>query len=177
MRLQHKEALSILGIGYEDGIGQNETTRNLIKTMYRKACSKYHPDRNAAGLEMMKLINLAFESLGNFINGGEFDYSVNEDASSMNKNMSDEMNMALNAVIGLGLTIEICGSWIWVSGDTKPHRELLKEAGYRFAPKKLMWSFCGGKRTSSRGKYSMDDIRVRHGSVYVKGSEKKYIAA
>ena len=165
MRLQHKEALSILGCA-------NSATIEDIKIAYRRACSMFHPDRNPAGLEMMKLINAAYESLKDYVsvNGSDDDVDLED-------NLGDEINMALNAIIGLGLTIEICGSWIWVSGDTKPHRELLKEAGYRFAPKKLMWSFCGGKRTSSRGKYSMDDIRVRHGSVYVKRPEKKYIAA
>ena len=114
---------------------------NFIKLMYRKACSLYHPDRNPAGLEMMKLVNAALESLGNVINGGAFDYSVKNDSDYTD--LGEELNNALNAIINLGLTIEICGCWIWVSGDTKPHREALKSAGYKWAPKKLMWSFCG----------------------------------
>lgn len=31
------------------------------------------------------------------------------------------------------------GCCIWVSGDTKPHRETLKEFGFRWAPKKSAW--------------------------------------
>lgn len=31
------------------------------------------------------------------------------------------------------------GCCIWVSGDTKPHRETLKEYGFRWAPKKSAW--------------------------------------
>jgi curved DNA-binding protein CbpA len=181
MKLKHKEALEILNIKIEDIVSEEGSVGarvNLIKSMYRKACSQYHPDRNPAGLEMMKLVNLAFESLADVINGGQFDYSVKADnVSSANVDLGEELNKALNAVIGLGLKIEICGSWIWVSGDTKPHKEVLKAAGYRWAPKKLMWSFCGGSRTSSRGKFSMDDIRLRHGSVYVKPEDKKRIAA
>lgn len=57
------------------------------------------------------------------------------------------------------------------------HRDALKEAGYRWAPKKMMWSFCGGERTTSRGKFSMEDIRARHGSVNVKPMLRKQIAA
>ena len=167
IKLKHKEALSILGcnvrMSYED-----------IKRAYHKACSQYHPDRNPAGLEMMKLINGAWQSLSDYVAGDCRGDNDNEGYDSL----GEDLNRALNAVIGLGLTIEICGSWIWVSGDTRPHKEILKAAGYRFAPKKVMWSYCGAeRRTTSRGKYNMDDIRLRHGSMSVKESDKKRIAA
>lgn len=164
MKMKHSEALAILGL--KAGVSFDE-----IKAAYRAACSKYHPDRNPAGLEMMKLVNGAWQSLSDYVQGD----SVNADESE--SNFGDELNAALNAVIGLGLTIEICGSWIWVSGDTRPHKEILKAAGYRWAPKKLMWSFASGERTSSRGKFSMDDIRLRHGSVTVKPVNRVRIAA
>ena len=165
MKMRHAEALKVLGL-------QGSTDFEGIKLAYRKACSKYHPDRNPAGLEMMKLINAAYQALSDYVAG-----MVQDDVASEEVDLSEELNAALNAVIGLGLTIEICGSWIWVSGDTKPHREILKSSGYRWAPKKLMWSFCGGERTTSRGKFSMDDIRSRHGSVAVKGADRARIAA
>jgi hypothetical protein len=157
MKMQHKEALKILGL--KNGVSFEE-----IKNAYRKASMTYHPDRNPAGLEMMKLVNAAWNALSDYVADSVID---NDD----DINLGEELNAALNAVIGLGLTIEICGSWIWVSGDTKPHREVLKTAGYRWAPKKLMWSFCGGERTSSRGKFSMDDIRSKHGSQTVNNKQ------
>lgn len=155
MKLNHRDALNILGC--KPGMEYTE-----IQRMYRKCSAQYHPDRNPAGLEMMKLVNAAWEALQDYSGG-----MINEEESDWN--LGDELNNALNAIIGLGLNIEICGSWIWVSGDTKPHKEVLKAAGYRWAPKKCMWSYCGSEvRTSSRGKFSMDDIRMRHGSATVK---------
>lgn len=41
-----KDALSILGCSAA-------ANQDAIKAAYRKACIKYHPDRNPAGLEMM----------------------------------------------------------------------------------------------------------------------------
>lgn len=35
--------------------------------------------------------------------------------------------------------LEIEGTWMWVSGNTKPHREELKKFGLRWAPKRKMW--------------------------------------
>ena len=133
MNMNHKQALKILGL-------KLSATRDDIKAMYRHLCSKYHPDRNPAGVEMMKLINGARESLDDFVASMTVEeankYEEQEDVA-----LSDELNAALNVIIGLGLTIEICGSWIWVSGDTKPYKDVLKAAGYRYAPKKVMWSF------------------------------------
>lgn len=162
MKMRHGEALRILGL---DG----KATFEAIKLAYRKACSKYHPDRNAAGLEMMKVINCAWQSLSDYVEG-----SIKDDASGSEHinldELSEEMNSALNAIIHLGLTIEICGTWIWVSGDTRPHKEALKAAGYFWASKKLMWHWRpAGSKSFSRGKYSMDEIRAHHGSVGVKG--------
>jgi hypothetical protein len=93
-------------------------------------------------------------------------------------NLGDELNAALNAIIGLGLDIEICGSWIWVSGDTRPHREVLKAAGFKWAPKKLMWSYSpAGKKTWSRGGWDMEQIRANHGSVTVKSKQHQRLSA
>ena len=166
MKLTHKDALNILGL-------QMAVNFVEIRAAYRAACSKYHPDRNPAGLEMMKLVNAAYEALENY------DYlTAAKEAENVTTDLGDEMNAALNAVIGLGLTIELCGSWIWVSGDTKPHKDVLKAAGYHWAPKKCMWHWRPADYKSfSRGKYTMDEIRAAHGSTSVKPRAYKQLAA
>jgi hypothetical protein len=142
MRLTHKQALGILGISFSD---VSEIT----------------------DVEMMKLINQALESLGDIINGkNEWDGSLSASAEFNEADLGDEMNAAINAIIGLGLTIEVCGTWIWVSGDTRPHKEILKESGYKWAPVKKLWHWRPADAKSfSRGKYTMDEIRASHGSL------------
>lgn len=159
MKMNHREALKVLDL-------PQQCTFEDIKKAYRIACSKYHPDRNPAGLEMMKIINGAYQSLSDYVADG-----VSGDSDFINEEtLGDEMNAALNAIIDLGLTIEVCGSWIWVSGDTRPHREVLKAAGYHWAPKKVMWHWRpADSKSYSRGKYSMDEVRAMHGSMTVKG--------
>jgi hypothetical protein len=60
------------------------------------------------------------------------------------------------------LTIVRCGSWLWVSGNTREHREVLKAAGFRWAPQKGKWYFAG---TPARGKKRMswDYITTKYG--------------
>ncbi len=152
------DALSILGVT------QNSVTPEDIKKAYRKACTKYHPDRNPAGLEMMKAVNVAFETLKDY--SGEIKERHAQD-------YGEELNQALNSIIHLDLEIEICGSWIWVGGDTKLHREALKEASFRWAPKKMRWYFRPAEyKSSSRGGWDIDKIRQAHGSQAVRFEQR-----
>lgn len=155
------DALKVLGLS-------GEVTPEQIKSAYKKACSKYHPDKNPAGLEIMKMVNVAYEVLKSY----DGKATVTGDAAQY----GDEMAKALNMISGLGLLIEICGAWVWVSGNTKNYKDALKSAGFKWAAKKLCWYFrpSDAKRSRSFGQYSMDIIRAKYGSVTVKeGRQKK----
>jgi len=105
-----KDAAKILGIN-------GDINPEIVRQAYRRACSKYHPDKNPGGLEMMKAVNLAYESLK--------DTTENIELEDSALNYGDELNAALNAIIDLdGLEIELCGSWVWVSGNTKEHKSV-----------------------------------------------------
>lgn len=159
------DALTILSI-------QGQYTPEIIKQAYRKACSTYHPDRNPAGLEMMKLVNVAYETLKN--ESGTAKPQESTDIASY----GEEIFKALSAIIHLGLDIEICGAWAWLHGDTKPHKELLKSSGFRWAPKKMLWYFRPAEyKSKGRGKFSMDEIRLAHGSEKVTSKDRNKLKA
>ena len=141
---------------------------SLIKAAYRKACSLYHPDRNPAGTEMMKAVNEAYEVLK--------DFEGNLEGSE--QNYGEELNDALNSIYSLdGLDIEICGSWVWVTGDTKTHKEALKEAGFKWARQKKAWYLRPeGDKRRYRGNCTLDEIREKHGSKKAKFNRKSLAA-
>jgi curved DNA-binding protein CbpA len=139
----------------------NDITKEIVKNFYKKASKKYHPDVNPSGLKMMQLINEAYEALMNesfpIFNTSEDDF----------QNYSEELSNALNKIITLAsLSIEICGAWAWVSGDTKTHKEILKEAGFKWSNPKKMWYFRPDSQSKKfyRGKASIQDIRSKYGS-------------
>tara|TARA_R110000868_G_scaffold266583_1_gene525821 strand:+ start:37393 stop:37881 length:489 start_codon:yes stop_codon:yes gene_type:complete len=156
------DAFKILGLS-------GQLTNDDIKLAYRRACKAYHPDRNPAGLEMMQLVNAAYEVVKDFT--GEADVSADE------ANYGEAIAEALNHIIGLaGLSIEICGAWVWVSGETKQHRDVLKAAGFKWASKKQVWYYRpASQRSFSRGKLSLTDIRQKYGSKTVK-KERRALA-
>ena len=122
---------------------------------------------------MMQAVNQAYEALK--------DYSGMVEVDETQLNYGEELNDALNKIIHLsGLIIEICGAWVWVTGDTKPHsKELGKNgAGFFWAKKKKAWYFRPSDwKSASRGNWSLDDIRNGHGSQSVKGFQRKAIIA
>ena len=160
------DAAKILGIS-------GAVNPTIVKKAYRVAAMTYHPDRNPAGGEMMKIINAAYEVLK--------DYSDDIPASdeTTTEDYPQAVNEALNAVIHLaGLIIEICGAWVWVSGETFTHKAVLKEAGFKFAPQKKSWYFRPEDwRSFSRGALSMDDIRDRYGSSKPRARKHHYLNA
>lgn len=136
-----------------------KVTKESIKDAWRAMAAQYHPDRNPAGEDMMKLINAARDALQTYTGDAS-------EAGVSQENYGEAINAALNAIFGLeGLEIEICGSWLWVGGDTKTHKEVLKAAGFKWASRKMKWNFrpdCW--RSASRGNFSMDQIRDKYGS-------------
>lgn len=143
------DAAKILGL-------EGTLTPEETKKAYHRACKKYHPDVNPAGAEMMKIINEAYEALK------DYDGTV----KAQQTGYGEALNDALNAVCGLpGLIIEVCGAWVWITGDTRTHREALKAAGFKWAHKKKSWYFRPEEyRSRARGGSSMDEIRAKYGS-------------
>lgn len=149
------EALNLLNLS-----GEN-ITKEQIKKAYKKAAIKYHPDRNPASAEVMKAVNAAFEFLSN-LNMNSFNHTENEKAC----NFAEELEEIITELQKLqGVIIEVCGNWIWLSGETKQHKEALKELGCFWASKKKSWYYRpAGHKSKSRRAWEMDEIRNKYGS-------------
>lgn len=157
------DALNILELS-------GQSAADEIKKAYRRAAFKYHPDRNPAGLEMMKIINQAWEVLKDMTS------AENTASSEDGLKYAEAVNNALNAILDLvGLDIEVCGNWIWIGGDTKTHKNALKTAGFRYAPKKQRWYFrpAEWKSRKRRGEMDMDTIRASYGADHINTRERK----
>lgn len=45
----------------------------------------------------------------------------------------------IDKISDIDVSIEKCGHWLWVTGDTYAYRQLLKEIGFRYSYKKRAW--------------------------------------
>ena len=76
-----------------------------------------------------------------------------------------------NAIVALreldtipDLETELCGSWVWVTGNTIKHKEMLKARGLFFSSKNKAWYFKGSPSRNRGKRWSLDEIRNFHGS-------------
>ncbi len=70
--------------------------------------------------------------------------------------------------------IEICGWFIYLWGETKPHKEELKKKGFRWNGKKVCWYWRPAwYRSRSRGNWSMGNIRDVYGSQRVEQEKEE----
>ena len=119
----------------------NCKTLQELKTKYRELVFTYHPDiAGDASTETMKQINNEYESMFEYIKSNP----VNEQEKKSNyyANVNDGFREVLSKIVHLPeIEIEICGSWLWVTGETKNVKDQLKEAGLFWAAKKQAWYF------------------------------------
>jgi ribosomal protein S25 len=73
-----------------------------------------------------------------------------------------------------GVTVEKCGSWYWLGGNTKANRERLKALKFRWCSAKQRWYMrpAGQAWFRSKGKapLSMPEIREKWGTEDVKAA-------
>ena len=129
-----------------------------LKKSYKKLAFENHPDKGGDTATMQEII-VAYKQAVKRIQG--FGSGCNEKGISFD----DAFVTVINDILSVdNIVIEICGSWVWVSGDTKPAKDILKGAGFRWATKKKMW-YWRSETSVSRGRgYTMDTIRAKYGT-------------
>lgn len=155
-----------------------------LRSEYKKLLKIHHPD-NGGNVEIMQEINAEYDFLFGILPNVKMEENPEEGPKAnqtYHKGMTDTLKEVIkNVSIIPGIDIEICGSWIWVSGNTYPVRDRLKELNFKFSSKKKMWYFreeMEGSYHKFRGKkeMSMGSIRFKYGSEHVENTRQAAIA-
>lgn len=146
---------------------QDVKTAEECKRRYYQLCKDYHPD-NGGNIEKFKEIQNEFEvawlHFKNIHKSSENKYY--KDDSSVKHETSKEVREMLEKIaIFQCIEIEICGGWIWLTGNTFPYREELKNLGFRWSASKRRWYWAKDLdyKKYKKGK-SMKQIRNKYGS-------------
>ena len=76
---------------------------------------------------------------------------------------------ALKAIEGLKLTVELCGSWLWIFKAEAVHATALQAANFKWSYRKGAWYFCPDKNTrplssNKRPPIPIEKVREKYGS-------------
>ena len=148
-------------------LNENIRTLEKLKKVYHRLCLKLHPDVGGSD-EEMKILNAEYETLFERVKN----IHVNKDGETYERETDEtpeEFQWLIAELLKLdGIEIEIIGCFVWVSGNTKPHKEHLKALGFRWHGKKKCWykSLAGYSRWNG-GEYSMDEIRMMYTTIKV----------
>ncbi|MCJ8334941.1 MAG: hypothetical protein MJH10_11920 [Epibacterium sp.] len=154
---------------------QNCTTLDEAKKLYYELAKELHPDRGGN--------TAAFQDLSNQFE--KFDPSELKFSSEKEEWNAKEYAHIVEALMKIpGITIEICGSWIWLTGDTRPVKDQIKGietgASYKrgFSKSKVAWYFSPrGYRKRSKRELDLDQIREHYGSQKMNSSGNALKAA
>ena len=137
-------------------------TIDEVKALYRSLAKEHHPDRGGM-TETMQAINSEYAFACAKILKGDNIGSVETEEEILK---AEKYREALEKIANLeGIIIELVGAWIWVTGNTYPHRARLKGAGFMFASKKTAWYFRTEEfKTHSKHELSLDEIKNKYGS-------------
>lgn len=146
---------------------ENISNLDELKKAYRAAAMKHHPD-HGGDVEIMKKVNAAYDEAFTRIKSAR-NRAAEADQTGATKpvhEMPEEFRSVLMALLRIpDIIIELCGSWVWVSGDTQAHKAEIKAAGCFWAAKKKMWYWrCAKDARHGKGGKSMADIRIKYGS-------------
>ena len=144
----------------------NPKTLEDLKAQYKRLAIANHPDRGGRTEDMQEInaeYDLLFARLKNVHETAE---GKTYTASTDSAETPDAYRAVIDMLITLdGIDIELCGSWIWVTGNTYAVKDQLKAAGLRFASKKRAWYWHPAEEAKkTRGTLSMEQIRERYGS-------------
>ena len=149
-----------------------------LKKQYHRLAMKHHPD--VGGTEQaMKEINAEYEKLFAALKDthknaeGEFYQS----RTATTETAAEFMDIIEKLIHMDGIEIEVCGSWVWVTGNTRPHKDELKALAFRWSSNKAAWYFHrDGYKKRSKKSLTLDEIRGYYGSEKIEKKQGANIA-
>lgn len=152
-------------------------TLEELKGLYRKLVFQHHPDKGGS-TEAMQAVNQEYDLLFT----GLKDVHQTKDgetytAKQSNTETADQFKDLINKLMKMeNIEIEIIGCFVWVTGDTKPHREKLKALKFQWHSKKTAWYLKPENyKRKSRKEYDLEEIREMYGTsgkTHSRGTDK-----
>ena len=149
---------------------------NELKAEYKKLAMKHHPDMGG-DVRTMQAINVEYDKTFAVLKELQnMEAEQPESRTKVTTETPEEFRSVVDALFRIeGIEVELCGSWLWVSGDTYQNREALKACGCLWSRSKQRWYWRHAEDDCwwSRGKTSMQEIRHKYGSEWLERADER----
>ena len=151
-----------------------ESIEELRKAFHR-FCLSMHPDKGGKHEDFIDMKN-EYDAL---IKNASIKEGADAFAGNREKRYTYESESALARMIERlltipNITIEICGSWLWITGDTFSNHSRLSDFGCKFSGSKQKWYWTANLKPGKfRARYSMAKIRAKFGSECINSTAKE----
>lgn len=143
-------------------------TLEELKKKYKELAKKLHPDLGGNKEKFQSMNNeydLLFKSLKN-------------KKANKKSNIKDNDNFKdiINELIKYNeLTIEIIGSWLWISGNTYPLRDIIKNLGLLWSKGRKKWYYTADAIDGANKYYkkkTYEELKNNYGYSKIKSASK-----
>lgn len=157
---------------------ENVKTLEELKKEYKKLALKLHPDVNKETdtTEQFKEMQNEYETLFDKVKNQHRNAQGDIYEKDIEETVNEYRDIIDQIIFFTDCTIEIIGSWIWISGNTKNYKEKLKELKFRWASNKKAWSYHNGTyRKQTKKKYSLEDLRNSFENAEIKTKQQNLV--
>lgn len=162
-------------------------TLEEARTLYRALAMKHHPDHGGELRIMQDIISQYASFCANFAKGDAYERQRKAHAEGKKSaadyhdldEVAERLRIKIEFALNLdGVEVELMGLWVWLTGNTRAHKETIK-ANTAGEPIKWVWAkekqawYYAGVPSFNRDKRTLDQIRRMHGSQKFARSEKE----
>lgn len=144
------------------------TTLDELKKEYRRLAMIHHPDHGGDTATMQAINGEYSEAFARL----KAQHNAAADEAHQTTETPEEFITIISQLLRFpGLIVELCGSWLWITGETYAIKDQLKAAGCRWSSSKKAWYWHHPEEGHRwhKGTATMSDIRTKYGSQTYKG--------
>ena len=144
-----------------------------VRDRYDELSRVFNPTNSKEPNEMINTINAEYDMLMIVFREAMLAEAVKEKEKEKEKvkeklTVSEKIKELQEKVDPSGLHLEICGTWLWVTGKTYQVKDTLKDLGFRYSSNKLSWYYRQeDDRSPNQEPIPLEMIREKYGTSVV----------